>query len=77
VIKGKGKIGLDKWFVIISAILGIIIISIATYAIIFLSNNLFRALVPREVPAQGVQFDLEGYREVVEALGRTPAVVSE
>jgi hypothetical protein len=72
VTKRRGKIGLDKWFIIVSAVLGVIMILIAAYSIFFLSNNLFKALVPRSTSDDEAQFDLEGYREVVEDLGRTP-----
>ena len=72
--RGKNRPGLDKWFVIISAVLAAIMISIAAYAIIFLSNNLFKAFVPRDAAEEGARFDLEGYNEVLEALGRTPSV---
>ncbi|MDP3953392.1 MAG: hypothetical protein Q8P99_01020 [bacterium] len=72
--KGKNKPGLDRWFVVASAVLAGTMIAITAYAIILLSNNLFKAFVPRNATDAGAKFNLEGYSRVIEDLGRTPSV---
>ncbi|MEX2053970.1 MAG: hypothetical protein WD883_00240 [Candidatus Colwellbacteria bacterium] len=72
--RGKNRPGLDKWFVIASAVLAGIMIATVVYSIVFLSNSLFRAFIPGGADYTGAQFNLEGYSEVIEELGRTPSV---
>lgn len=76
-IQNKIKPSFDRWLLIISIILGVSIIAIVISSLIFLSNNLFQAFVPRVQTEPPTGFDMEGYRQVLKDLNRTPSVVSE
>jgi len=79
VIKTQNKIrpSFDRWLLVISIVLGVSIIAIVVFSLIFLSNNLFQAFVPRVQTEPPTKFDMEGYRQVLKDLNRTPSVVSE
>jgi len=76
VIKAQGKIkpGFDRWLLMASVVLTIVIATIAISSIVFLSNNLFKAFVPKDTGESNLKFDLDGYRDVLKDLNRTPSV---
>ena len=58
-----------------SVVLTIAIATIAISSIVFLSNNLFKAFVPKDIGESNLKFDLDGYRDVLKDLNRTPSVI--
>lgn len=70
--QGKFRPGFDRWFLIVSAVLAAAVIAAAVFSIVFLSNNLFKAFVPRQSGETDLNFNLEGYRQVLEDLNRAP-----
>ena len=75
-IKPQGKIkpGFDRWLLMASVMLTVVIAVIAISSIVFLSNNLFKAFIPKENSNSDLEFDLEGYQQVLKDLNRTPSV---
>lgn len=72
----KIKPTFDRWLVIASAILAMIMIAIAVSSLVFLSNNLFKAFVPDAGSGEKLQFNIEGYENVLRAFNRTPSATS-
>ena len=54
----------DRWFFLLSVILTITIFAIAVSAIVFLSNSMLNAFVPRGADDARIKFDLAGYEKV-------------
>jgi len=75
VIKTQGKIkpGFDRWLLIASIVLSILMMAAAVSSIVFLSNSLLKAFIPREDSKSDLKFDLEGYEQILKDLNRTPA----
>ena len=74
--QGKIKSGFDGWLLVASVTLTAVMIIVTISLIVFLSNNLFKAFVPKENGESDLKFDLEGYQQVLKALNRTPAVIN-
>ena len=76
-IKTQGKIkqikpGFDRWLLIASIILSVVMIAIAVFSIVFLSNSLLKAFILQEDSESDLKFDLEGYEQILKDLNRTP-----
>ncbi len=54
----------DRLFLILSGTLLTIIVALLIYAILFLSNNFLKALMPVQEAVPAKQFDLEGYQNL-------------
>ena len=74
--QGKTKPGFDRWLLIASIALTAVMIIIAISSIAFLSNNLFKAFIPKEDSESDLKFDIEGYEQVLKDLNRTPVATS-
>ena len=75
-MQGKFKSGFDKLFLTTSIILTTTMMVVAISLIVFLSNNLLKALIPKESVESDLKFDLEGYQQVLKDLNRTPTATS-
>ena len=54
----------DRWFFLISVILTITIFALSVGTIVFLSNSMLDAFVPRSADSTRIKFDLAGYDRV-------------
>lgn len=72
----KVKPGFDRLLLVISIVLACAMAIAAIFSIAFLSNNLFKAFTPKENSESDLQFDIEGYEQVLKDLNRTPAATT-
>ncbi|PIR98042.1 MAG: hypothetical protein COT89_01195 [Candidatus Colwellbacteria bacterium CG10_big_fil_rev_8_21_14_0_10_42_22] len=60
----KLKLSMDRWFVVISGLLIVLIIGISIFSIVFLSNHMFMGFSPLEEGEGGIKFNIEEFKSL-------------
>lgn len=66
--KFKAKIAVDRLYLIASSVMAIVLVVASISLIVFLSNNLIKAFSAGDLNEEHIEFNLEGYQQVITQL---------